>query len=157
MNFDNVELSEAVVEKLCEPDVGFLIKTISEKFKCSVDVATGSLGLTMSQMLVLIILNRLGGTANQRTIEKALDVSHPTVVGLVARLEKNGFVTCSIDPENRRNKIVGLTDKSRDALKHFEDGHRLFLRKVFKGFTDAESEEFIRMLMKLRSNLGLSN
>ena len=153
MTFDTENISEHVVEKLCDPDIGFIIKSISEKFKISVDVATSSLGLTMSQMMVLIILERNEGAVNQREIEKALDVAHPTVVGLVSRLEKNGFVSCRIDPENRRNKIVRLTDKSRYALRHFEEGHRNFIKTVFQGFSDEETVELMRLLMKLRSNL----
>lgn len=50
-----------------------------------------------------------GGSATQKEIEDVMEVSHPTVVGLVARMEMNGFVTFKKDEEDGRNKIVSLT------------------------------------------------
>ena len=107
----------------------------------------------MSQMMVLQIIRKNGGSSNQRNIERILEVAHPTVVGLVARLEKNGFVTCRTDPENRRNKIVEMTDKSYQAFEFFESGYQDFQKVVFKGFSSEEKEQLLCFLERLRENL----
>ena len=53
--------------------------------------------LTFSQAQVLVVIERNGGTIAQKEIEKILDVSHPTIVGLVNRLHEKGFVECEVD------------------------------------------------------------
>lgn len=134
-------------------DIGFLIKTISERFRSSIGEAVCERGLTMSQMMVLQILRENGGSSNQRYIERRLEVAHPTVVGLVTRLEKNGFVTSRTDPENRRNKIVEMTDKSYQAFDFFEAGYQDFKKVVFRGFSEEEKEQLLCLLGRLRENL----
>ncbi|MDD6451089.1 MAG: MarR family transcriptional regulator, partial [Lachnospiraceae bacterium] len=72
-------------------------------------------GLTFSQAHVLKTLYVNQGQATQKEIEKQLGVSHPTVSGLIHRLEKNGYVTSEIDKRDKRNRIVTLTDR---AMEH---------------------------------------
>ncbi len=144
---------ETCKDKQTHKDIGFLIKTISERFRSSIGEAVCERGLTMSQMMVLQILRENGGSSNQRYIERWLEVAHPTVVGLVTRLEKNGFVTSRTDPENRRNKIVEMTDKSYQAFNFFESGYQDFKKLVFKGFSEEEKELLLCYLERLRENL----
>ena len=75
-------------------DVGYLIKSINDKLKVRADAELKKYHLTMSQSRVLIYLRSRGGQATQKEIETFLDVAHPTVVGLVSRMEQNGYVTC---------------------------------------------------------------
>ena len=87
-------------------DLGYLIKQISDKMRANADAVFRKHGLTYSQVHVLSFVQACGGSATQKEIEIYLDVSHPTIVGLVSRLEKSGFVTSHVDENNRRNKIV---------------------------------------------------
>ncbi|MBD5383918.1 MAG: MarR family transcriptional regulator, partial [Ruminococcaceae bacterium] len=77
-----------------ERDIGLLIKRLADKIKFSVDVLLKEQGVTFSQTLVIDFLHSQGGRATQKEIEDHLQVSHPTVVGIISRLEKNGFVSC---------------------------------------------------------------
>ena len=95
--------------ELCADDLGYLIKQISDKMRANADAAFRKHGLTFSQVHVLDFVLACGGSATQKEIEIYLGVSHPTIVGLVSRLEKAGFVTSHIDENNRRNKIVCVT------------------------------------------------
>lgn len=70
--------------------------------------------LTLTQTRVLGFLAEMGGQATQKEIEDDLQVSHPTVVGLVSRMEQKGFLTTRPDPMDRRNKLVELTEKARE-------------------------------------------
>lgn len=96
-------------------DIGYLIKNIEDKLKIKVDAELKHYNLTMVQGRVLAFLNSKGGQATQKEIEVFLDVSHPTVVGIVSRLEQNGYVTSWIDRNDKRNKIVQRT-KQAEAL-----------------------------------------
>ena len=75
-------------------DVGYLIKRINDKLAVRADAELKQFNLTMSQCRVFLYLSSRGGQATQKEIETFLDVAHPTVVGLVSRMEQNGYVTC---------------------------------------------------------------
>lgn len=78
-------------------DIGMLLKQINDKLKIIADNSLKESGLTISQTRVMQIIHEKGGEVTQKEIEKHLQVSHPTVVGIVSRLEKNGYLSCRVD------------------------------------------------------------
>ena len=100
-------------------DVGYLIKSINDKLKVRADTELKKYHLTMSQSRVLVYLRSQGGQATQKEIEIFLDVAHPTVVGLVSRMEQNGYVTCW-PCEDGRNKYVKLTPQAEAIDKDMQ-------------------------------------
>ena len=100
-------------------DVGYLIKSINDKLKVRADAELKQYHLTMSQSRVLVYLRSQGGQATQKEIEIFLDVAHPTVVGLVSRMEQNGYVTCW-PCEDGRNKYVKLTPQAEAIDKDMQ-------------------------------------
>ena len=100
-------------------DVGYLIKSISDKLKVRTDAELKQYHLTISQSRVLVYLRSRGGQATQKEIETFLDVAHPTVVGLVSRMEQNGYVTCW-PCEDGRNKYVKLTPQAEAIDKDMQ-------------------------------------
>ena len=100
-------------------DVGYLIKSINDKLKVRADAELKQYHLTMSQSRVLVYLRSRGGQATQKEIETFLDVAHPTVVGLVSRMEQNGYVICW-PCEDGRNKYVKLTPQAEAIDKDMQ-------------------------------------
>lgn len=130
--------------------IGYLLKIITDKIRTTADAHLKSHGLTLSQSRVLAFLHSRGGEATQKEIEDFLEVAHPTVVGIVSRMEKNGFVTCSYE---RISKLVKLTDKAEiigedmDRTISAQDG------KLYAGLSDEELSELERMLQVIYRNL----
>ena len=67
---------------------GFLIKQISEKTDKKIIRTFKKYGVTCSQHRLLVFLDKSGGKSMQKDVETYLEVSHPTVVGLLSGLEK---------------------------------------------------------------------
>lgn len=93
--------------------IGCLLKMITDKIKMRADANLAQQGLTLTQSRVLGYLNHNGGQATQKEIEGFLQVSHPTVAGIIGRMEQNGFVYCWLDPADKRSKIVCQTGARR--------------------------------------------
>ena len=104
-------------------DVGYLIKRIHDKLAVRADAELKQYHLTMSQGRVFLYLSSRGGQATQKEIETFLGVAHPTVVGLVSRMEQSGYVTCW-PCEDGRNKNVKL------LVSPFSPEEREQLRKL---------------------------
>lgn len=93
-------------------DIGYLIKLISDKLKANADADLKRYNITLTQSRVFNFLSNKGGQSTQKEIEIFLEVSHPTVVGIVSRMEQNGYVTSWIDENDKRNKNVKLTKQA---------------------------------------------
>ena len=133
--------------------MGYLIKLISDKMRAQGDADLKEYDLTFSQVRILSYLHRYGPEATQKDIESYLDVAHPTVVGLVSRLEKNGFVECHQDISDRRNKVVRLTPRAEEIRGKVEAKRHQNEQQMLKEFTKEEQEELIRLLKRLYSNI----
>lgn len=136
-----------------ESDIGLLIKRLTDKIKTSVDALLKKHGLTFSQTAVIGFLYEHGGRATQKEIEEHLQVSHPTVVGIISRLEKKGFVACFMDEKNRRNKIVLTTEKAQSIAGVMRSDKSEMENKLTKGLSEAELAEFRRIIDILYKNI----
>ena len=137
-----------------EDEINHLIKMISNKIRARGDADMKERGLTFSQLQVLITLHRHGGQMSQRELEKELNISHPTIVGLVQRLEKNGYVETWTDETDKRIKHVKQSDK---ALKMKEEARQRWndmTTRMFRNLSETEKEELYRMLNVISDGLS---
>ena len=134
-------------------DIGYLIKNINDKLKVNADADLKHYNLTLAQGRVLAFLKNKGGSATQKEIEVFLEVSHPTVVGLVSRMEHNGHVITWIDKADKRNKIVKLTEQAEIIGQDMEQNILDNERKMLTSLTPTEIEQLRRMLAIIYKNL----
>lgn len=135
---------------------GYYFKFINDKLKATADDGLSALGLTFAQSRVLAFLADRGGQATQKDIENFTRVSHPTVVGLVSRMEQNGFLSSSLDPNDKRNKIVCLTDKAKSAGEEIRASINETERKMLRSFTQEQKSELYKYLLMICSNIEKS-
>lgn len=134
-------------------DVGYLIKNINDKLKVKADADLKHCNLTLAQSRVLAFLNNKGGSATQKEIEVFLDVSHPTVVGIVSRMEQNGHVITWIDEADKRNKVVKLTEQAEVIRRDMEQNIYDNEKKMLASLTPDEIEQLRKMLNVIYKNL----
>ena len=133
-------------------DVGYLIKNISDKLKVKADAELKQYNLTLTQSRVFAYLGRRGGQSTQKEIEVFLEVSHPTVVGIVSRMEQNGYVT-SWPSEDGRNKNVKLTSQA-EAIGTEMEQRILAKEQALLAPLSLEDQERLReMLLAIWKNL----
>lgn len=138
---------------MAKKDIGYLLKNINDKLKVRADADLGRYNLTLAQSRVFGFLNSRGGVATQKDIERFLEVSHPTVVGLVSRLEQRGYVVCRVDGEDRRNKIVALTEQARAIGQDMDRSIRETEAQLLAGLSGRDVKHLHRMLEKMYQNL----
>ncbi len=134
--------------------IGYLMKVINDRIKVNADADLKEHNLTLTQSKVLAFLNRQGGQSTQKEIEAFLNVTHPTVVGVVTRMEANGFLNSWLDPSDKRNKIVALTEEARSAGLEMENKIEEFERKMTRGLSDEQVARFIDTLEHIYRNLS---
>ena len=135
-------------------DLGFKIKKINDMIEKGINHRLQELDLTFSQHHVLVYLERQEKkTARLKELEKHFNVAQPTMAGIVVRLESKGLVRSSLLPEDRRVKVVTLTDSGSQLLHEsflsMRNGEKLLVSKL----NDNEKEELGRLLDILYSTI----
>lgn len=91
-----------------------------------------------------------------RDIEEAFHLSHPTVSGILSRLEKKGFIEFRPDEADRRCKRIYALPK---GLELQETMHRIIQETeaaLVQDFTPEEKEQFGNLLTRAIHNLGIA-
>ena len=133
-------------------DVGYLIKSINDKLKVRADAELKQYHLTISQSGVLVYLRSRGGQATQKEIETFLDVAHPTIVGLVSRMEQNGYVTCW-PCEDGRNKYVKLTPQAEAIDKDMQENMQASEEMLLAPLSPEDRERLRGLLLTVADHL----
>lgn len=137
-----------------ERKIGYLLKLVNDKLRTNADANLLEHDLTLSQSRILRFLNEKGGCATQKDIEDYLQVSHPTVTGLIARMKEKGFVECAKDQKDRRNTIVTITEKAvalgADLCKMIAENEKKMLRSL----SEQQIFELEDTLTTIYNNLG---
>lgn len=106
-----------------------------------------------SQHWVLLYLQRNGGSAGQKEIAEAMEVSPAAMTGTVKKLEKSGYVTKTVvDRDNRQNQIT-LTPQGAELLKRGKQQFDEINQKMFVGIDSADLVCFARCLQRMEENL----
>ena len=112
--------------------------------------------LTSVQFGVLGQLRRLecGGSEeiNQRDLESATHVTHPTMTEIVKRLEKQGFVECSPSARDRRFKSIRSTEKADALLQEQAALDEEVFRMLTRGVSAEEVSELLSITDKMLEN-----
>ena len=114
----------------------------------------GELELTGAQGHIMAYLAHAKTPPCPRDLEAEFHLTHPTVSGLLSRLEQKGFVELRTDPEDRRVKRIYVLEKGR---KCHEVMHQTILdneQRMVAGFTPEEQEVFSDLLQRAIRNMG---
>lgn len=97
--------------------------------------------ITMTQLKVLLTLY-IDGPQNSSSLASALDLSLPTMTGILSRLNRRGYLKRERDPKDGRSVISGLSRKGRDMIERLWISGREQLSQILKGI----GEEDLRSL-----------
>lgn len=136
-------------------DIGWLFKQIDEGLSRRANQSLCEVNLTLSQVSVLCLIDEQGGEIGMslREIEHHLGMSQPTVTGLVKRLIAKGYVTSSIDAQDRRQRCVRLTSEGRVVVDDSAASRAECDSLIMQGFTEKERQQLVRYLERILDNV----
>jgi MarR family transcriptional regulator, transcriptional regulator for hemolysin len=96
-----------------ENSIGFIInrtaKTLIHTFEQEL---RNKFGITFGQWKIIIILANNNDGLSQKEIADKLGLEGPTIIPIIDKLEKDGFVKRIVDKNDRRNNRICLTEKN---------------------------------------------
>ena len=133
---------------------GHLLRILHWCTDQSMTNALESMELTASQGHIMGYLAHQKTPPCPRDIEAEFQLSHPTVSGILSRLEQKGFLELRTDPDDRRCRRIYILEK---GIQCHELMHSTILaneRRIVQGFTPEEQEQFSRLLQRAITNMG---
>ena len=118
------------------------------------DNALEKMELTAAQGHIMAYLAHAKQPPCPRDVEAEFHLTHPTVSGLLSRLEQKGFIELRTDPEDRRCKRIYVLEK---GLQCHEIMHKIIReneQKMTEGFTEEEQAIFSDLLQRAIRNMG---
>ena len=96
-----------------------------------------STGLSMPQFSVLMQLHHKGA-CGMSEISERFEVTPAAASQLVDKLVQGGYIVREEDPNDRRAKLLNLTDTGRDLIQQGMDERHLWLDQLSGRMTEAE-------------------
>jgi DNA-binding MarR family transcriptional regulator len=133
-------------------DVGQIYLELHHQLHRIVDQAMSSAGLSLARAKVLMRLDS-HGPMNQATLAGLLGFAPRSVTETVDGLERDGLVTRTEDPHDRRARIVALTASGRKALEAAMTVRSKAMDEIFGILSPAERAQLVSLLTTIRKNL----
>lgn len=137
-----------------QPRYGHLLRLLHSATSQTVTNALASMELTAAQGHVMAFITHSRIAPCARDIEEEFQLSHPTVSGLLSRLEKKGFIEFRPDEQDRRCKRIYILPKGQELHETMHNTIVDMEEQLVSGFTDAEKEQFRQLLLKAIDNVG---
>ena len=87
-------------------------------------------------------------------VREYLSVSKAAVSQMLNSLEKRGYIVREIDPNNRRNIIVILTEEGKTAFEKKNQEFYDRFEMVIRGIGEKDVSQFIAMINKMSDAMG---
>lgn len=136
--------------------LGYWSNRVAADFRAAVDKRMQEFGLRAPQGMILGILNS-SGPFSLADLAKELENAHPSVLRHIDLLEEMGYVERKQHEEDRRIKLVAITQAGRelvpDLFKILHDVND----EALQGINKQEQDTVLRVLTTIHKNLGGSD
>ena len=133
---------------------GLLLRHLHSCLDQAMTAALASMDLTAAQGHIMGFIAHRKTPPCPKDIEDTFHLSHPTVSGLLARLEKKGFLEFRQDTQDRRCKRIHMLPKSREVSETMRNTMASMEEQLVSGFTQEEKDQFYSLLCRAIENLG---
>ena len=134
--------------------MGHYFKVIQIRMEHFMNQQLQALDLTASQGQIIGYLTHAKEPPCARDLEEFFRLSHPTVSGLLSRMESKGFVKIRPDERDKRIKRIYLLEKglacSRQIAQSIEENDA----RMIRGFSEEEAEQFLSLLRRAIDNMS---
>lgn len=131
------------------------LKMIQKTFEERRNKHLSKYNLTSSQQEILFYLGfHEGEPIHQREIEKWFRLKNPTVTGILNRLEEKGFIVRKTKENDKRFRMIELTEKSRCLMQEMCEEMWQMDDKIYSCMTAEERSQLSGLLDRILNSLS---
>lgn len=145
-------MTERMLEYDFENSVGFWICTTSNAFQRAFNEELAPQNVTFRQAQVLACL-ALEGPLSQTDLADRMRIEPPTLVGILDRMERDGWIRRDGDKNDRRRKLVAPTAAAKPAWSKVVAVANRVRERATRGMTATQLRQLRSLLGKVQDNL----
>ena len=135
-----------------EESVGYWMTMGARAYQKALNDEVGPRGITWRQCQVLGCL-ALEGELSQIELADRMAIEGPTLVGILDRMQRSGWIGRHDCPSDRRKKIVRATEQAQPVWAEIAASGRRIRQRATIGLDAAEVAELKRLLSVVQANL----
>jgi len=135
------------------PNLGFLLKDVSRRFAKRLEERAHHLSLTLQECRTLMRLAENEGTSQKRLAE-ITQIDPMSLVRILDRMEKHGWVRRRPDPSDRRARSLFLTDRAQPILLQIDSLVTVTREEAFKDLSSKDRAVLLEMLERVHATLS---
>ena len=145
-----------------EANPGFIINRTARSLSRSLDIRLRNrVGITFAQWRVLVLLTKTHDGLSQKEIAEGLGLEAPTLIPILDKLQKDGFIERRVDRNDRRNNRIFRAKRTFEIWETTLECASKVLTIALAGLPDDNvqimKEVLEKMWINLQANLELSN
>jgi MarR family transcriptional regulator, transcriptional regulator for hemolysin len=140
---------QSTAEEPLPREVALTGKAIREYF----ETALAQAGASLATWVVLYGIER-GGWDNQRNLAKDLRIEGATLTRHLDRMERDGLIVRTRDPDDRRQIRVDLTPEGDALYRHLKAVALKTGKRATRGLSADDQANLRRILARIRTNVG---
>jgi len=143
------------MKKISDSAIGTLIGRAYRILKYDIQREFHTVGynLTVEQWVLLVILKMKDGIS-QHDISNIISKEKTTITRLIDGVEKKKLIVRVQDKNDRRNKLIYLTDEGKIVESILTPIVKRINKKALNGFTDEETKMFYTLMNKMINNFN---
>jgi MarR family transcriptional regulator for hemolysin len=135
-----------------EQSIGYWLTLTTHAYHRAVSEELAPHGITYRQSMVLGWL-ALEGELSQADLAEKMMVEPPTLVGILDRMERDGWIRRHECPLDRRKKLIRPTAAAEPAWDKIVQCAMRVRARATEGLSDHQLETLIKLLRRVQQNL----
>jgi MarR family transcriptional regulator, transcriptional regulator for hemolysin len=137
--------------------IGLLLNNTWLAWRAKLDGRLRPLGLSQGKWRTLVHLSKGGDQLSQSELAARMGIEEPTLVGLLRRLENDGWIKRRDASHDRRCKNVRLARKSSPVLHEIFDAARQLRHELIADIPERDLQTCMRVLTRIRDKAEATN
>ena len=130
--------------------MGLLLNNTWLAWRAKLDGRLRPLGLSQGKWRTLVHLSKGGDQLSQSELAARMGIEEPTLVGLLRRLENDGWIKRRDASHDRRCKNVRLARKTSPVLHEIFDTARQLRHQLLADISERDLQTCMRVLTRIR-------
>ena len=109
--------------------------------------------VSWKQFFAVICVNMCKENPTVKELAEIMGSSHQNVKQILLKLEKKGFVTITVDENDKRKQRIELTDYCREFCTKNDEMTMSIMKKMFTGISEEQLQVTIQTIIQIEENL----
>ena len=109
--------------------------------------------ISWKQFFSIICINLCKTPPTVKELAEIMGSSHQNVKQILLKLEKKGFVTITVDENDKRKQRIEITDYCREFCEKNDEMSMALMKKMFAGVSEEQLQVTIQTIIQIEDNL----